>query len=973
MTLCPYDAMCPGGPGSNPAVLMTIIPIGDDGDVQRSPILGGGTEMWVRLGGERACQSEAWDPPPAAVDGGGGGDVVDVAENVMCCVPVDGGDGGTSDVAVQDADEDVAAENQIVAEEIVVEAEVESGELAGAGGGDGGGAAAIVDAAIVDAAAAETSALLAASYKKYEPQWYDRATGWSGSSYGEAMEFCSAMTSFITERLMTLCPYDAMCPGGPGSNPAVLMQSVDDVQRSPVLDLEGVWVFVGGEKVCMGELWDTSESNAAGGGESEEMAVTGLVMCCAPQDDAAEGQGEVIVADYLGTEAVGGASYDADEYSSYDFAKEKYRPIVYDRSTGWVGETYDSAVTWCASSERDGETMILCPYEAYCPEGPHSVPYGGYGYYGGYAADERMFAPISNQLDWWVDIGTGDTCMLYEEGPDWGSDGTTGDDPLPTRILCCVDDSPGGIGRPVDVGDALETTTAATVDSTSVEVDVAGAATDAPATEIATVPPPSPPATVSVAVAVDDSSASTTTAVATVAADDSSASVTTAVATAPAMVDWGGVGLNDDTGPTTASALTMDVSDESALVLDTLQSLAKKFSPISYDRASGWQGQVYIDALQFCSDMGSLVPCPYDAYCPLGPGQHVVGGRKNTTSYAPLMSIPNGWVSIGPDNTCMPYNAYNPVPPEWGLTGEGNEEITRHIMCCAEPEAGSGIYLSEVVSDGLEYDTAADVTSLQRSEAEQSIMDEYHPVWYSHRQGYHGTTIEEAEFFCNNVAGKTLCPLDAVCPDGPPSESTHAALFLDRPSFDGEQWAPISGIWSGELRPDWVSIGMVGGAPTSTCLTLTSLQDAAKLWDGGDSRSEHKQYVLCCGNLVANDSVEDVMKTAVDPVWYNEGDGWVGGSNSDGAKFCAGRNGRELCPYPAYCPYGEGKSVMGGHRDDFDRQGEQWAPATNDIWVMIGQKFRNSATTCTSGSPPMDDETVNLKKHIMCCRPVPGG
>jgi len=33
--------------------------------------------------------------------------------------------------------------------------------------------------------------------------------------------------------------------------------------------------------------------------------------------------------------------------------------------TGWIGKTYDSAYTWCASHMRNGEQLLLCPYEAY--------------------------------------------------------------------------------------------------------------------------------------------------------------------------------------------------------------------------------------------------------------------------------------------------------------------------------------------------------------------------------------------------------------------------------------------------------------------------------------------------------------------------------------------------------------------------------------------------------------------------------
>jgi hypothetical protein len=27
-----------------------------------------------------------------------------------------------------------------------------------------------------------------------------------------------------------------------------------------------------------------------------------------------------------------------------------------------------------------------------------------------------------------------------------------------------------------------------------------------------------------------------------------------------------------------------------------------------------------------------------------------------------------------------------PYPPSWGLNGKGNDAITRHILCCEEPE-----------------------------------------------------------------------------------------------------------------------------------------------------------------------------------------------------------------------------------------------------------------------------------------------
>ena len=64
---------------------------------------------------------------------------------------------------------------------------------------------------------------------------------------------------------------------------------------------------------------------------------------------------------------------------------------------------------------------------------------------------------------------------------------------------------------------------------------------------------------------------------ATVAVDVSTVSMTTAVTTTPVMVDWGGVELNNDMDPPTASASTIasvaSTTSESVLVADTLPSL----------------------------------------------------------------------------------------------------------------------------------------------------------------------------------------------------------------------------------------------------------------------------------------------------------------------------------------------------------------------------------------------------------------
>ena len=61
-------------------------------------------------------------------------------------------------------------------------------------------------------AAGSAANLAAAEYARAEshhPVWYDRSSGWDGTTYREAVGFCSSLGEG-TE----LCPYEAYCPEG---------------------------------------------------------------------------------------------------------------------------------------------------------------------------------------------------------------------------------------------------------------------------------------------------------------------------------------------------------------------------------------------------------------------------------------------------------------------------------------------------------------------------------------------------------------------------------------------------------------------------------------------------------------------------------------------------------------------------------------------------------------------------------------
>ena len=82
-----------------------------------------------------------------------------------------------------------------------------------------------------------------------------------------------------------------------------------------------------------------------------------------------------------------------------------------------------------------------------------------------------------------------------------------------------------------------------------------------------------------------------------------------------------------------------------------------------------------------------MLLCDYQAYCPFGEGSVPNGGLKENVSWAPLSNSQDRWVGLGSNASCVEYETLYPAEPLWSLTGDGNEEITRHIMCCPKMTA----------------------------------------------------------------------------------------------------------------------------------------------------------------------------------------------------------------------------------------------------------------------------------------------
>jgi len=390
------------------------------------------------------------------------------------------------------------------------------------------------------------------------------------------------------------------------------------------------------------------------------------------------------------------------------------------------------------------------------------------------------------------------------------------------------------------------------------------------------------------------------------------------------------------------------------------QSVWETYHPTWFDRSKGWHGQTSAEAFRFCSDFSNKVPCPYEALCPMGVETEPLGGYKDEggETWAPIGDAPNSWVLLSRLNSCAQYSHLHADPPSWGETGEGNEEITRHIACCHSLHSSASVSATgaPIAASPSETPTATPVSASPSetptatpvsaspsetptatptaspsatptaspssppsipplTEQEQAAKDFYEADWYGRGDGYQGTTYVDSLNFCQQIPGKKLCPLLAYCPSGPTNDLNGKPLYLQQPAFEGEQWAPIETTQNGD--DSYILVGTISDNPTSTCHTYRHFNEGlSPQWGIDGSQPEIKEHILCCkdpsyvssdvapvmdSTLVATDStVVDSSSVASDsntqPKWLSLDDGWFGGSYTDAETFCH-LEGRQLCPH----------------------------------------------------------------------------
>ena len=120
-------------------------------------------------------------------------------------------------------------------------------------------------------------------------------------------------------------------------------------------------------------------------------------------------------------------------------------------------------------------------------------------------------------------------------------------------------------------------------------------------------------------------------------------------------------------------------------------------------------------------------------------------------SWAPINEPFNSWVAVGDLQVCVRYENSNPDDhPIWGVTGEDNEEITRHILCCEMDNA-----LGDASAGATEEELIA--------KAYASVSDIYDPKWFSREDGWQGKTYHDALAFCAAQSSYIPCPYEVRC------------------------------------------------------------------------------------------------------------------------------------------------------------------------------------------------------------------
>lgn len=491
---------------------------------------------------------------------------------------------------------------------------------------------------------------------------------------------------------------------------------------------------------------------------------------------------------------------------------ETFRPQWYDRQRGWEGQAYLQAYEFCNNIQEI--KMQPCPYMAICPGGVGYPPYGGVRDSPSSSSSKSAtaWAPVKNVPNEWVQVSQsrdddGQICQLYtsshEGTPRWGLTGEY-DEEMTRNILCCLLDENIMEQEPEIFSSIVQEISNLEQDNKSDSKD-----------------------------------------------NDETVLGSDVIARPP--------GLEEDQQGDMMENGNMPESSSSALTATTTKPpvvdprIPSDIAAFWYSRSDGWEGTAYQAAGDFCAFQNDKTICPFQIYCPEGPGglPYAATAEQALLEYDSLFWSPvmNGlgeeaWAGIGNGNRCVPPLRYPAVSPEMLYNA------TSFIMCCdMNVDNGKGQASSSVGTSNSEsaQEMAAEMVeevgeAFTETEFMTAAKEVWNPQWFSAKDGWNGGSYATAINFCEEtLEDGHLCPYQAICPNG---LSTDPYMSSEISSTTMSQWVPTrASVYSYIL----VSHGDESDDDQTICDSYESVYDDPHPSIGTtEEMQDLKQFLLCC-------------------------------------------------------------------------------------------------------------------------------
>eukprot|EP00956_Cyclotella_meneghiniana_P045827 scaffold386429_cov93-Cyclotella_meneghiniana.AAC.4 len=486
---------------------------------------------------------------------------------------------------------------------------------------------------------------------------------------------------------------------------------------------------------------------------------------------------------------------------------EAFQPQWYNRQHGWEGQAYLQAYEFCNNVQDIA--MQPCPYTAICPGGVGYPPYGGVrdSPLSSGSNSTMAWAPVKNVPNEWVQVSQSDDddgqiCQLYssshEGTPRWGLTGEY-DEEMTRNILCCLLEENIMEQEPEIFSSIVH-------EISKLEQENESGSTDNDETILGSDVIARPPGL------EEDQPGDM---METGSIPESSSSATT---TKPAIAD-----------PRVPSDI----------------------AAFWYSRSDGWEGTAYQAAVDFCAFHNEKTICPFQIYCPEGPGgkPYAATAEQALLEYDSLFWSPvmNGlgeeaWAGIGNANLCVPPLKYPAVSPEMLYNA------TSFIMCCdMNVDNGKGQASSSSSNAESAQEMAAEMVGeveegFTESEFMTAARDVWNPQWFSSKDGWNGGSYVTAINFCEEkLEDGHLCPYQAICPNG---LSTDPYMSSEIFSTKMSQWVPTrASVYSYIL----ISNGNESDGSQTICDSYESVYgDPHPQIGTTEEMQDLKQFLLCC-------------------------------------------------------------------------------------------------------------------------------